>query len=366
MWRASNTSLTSPLALRNRAGLSFSEAAAIPETFFTVWANVFQLGKLQPGESILVHGGASGIGTTAVLLCHALGMTVYATVGQDEKIAALRPYATAINYKTDDFAEKIGQLTNDEGVDVILDIVGGPYFNRNLGLLKKDGRLVIIGFMGGRIAHEVDIQTLMLKRATAAEPKDIVGYVREASDAEVQQALTSAINNAPIWFATPPQERAAILERAAVLMESQMPTLMGILVREAGKTFSNAIAEVREAVDFLHYYAGAEQGAKAVEAMHHRQHRFIHLPLDGRAFDVDSDLCRAEAGAEDSQTEGEQRGGSDPQRQAEHQHAKHGEGHGGADDLAGTKALHQPRRAENTAHRPHRQTKQHHAHLCGG
>ncbi|STV65594.1 Quinone oxidoreductase [Klebsiella pneumoniae] len=88
------------------AGLSFSEAAAIPETFFTVWANVFQLGKLQPGESILVHGGASGIGTTAVLLCHALGMTVYATVGQDEKIAALRPYATAINYKTDDFAEK--------------------------------------------------------------------------------------------------------------------------------------------------------------------------------------------------------------------------------------------------------------------
>lgn len=89
-----------------------------------------------------------------------------------------------------------------------------------------------------------------------AEPKDIVGYVREASDAEVQQALTSAINNAPIWFATPPQERAAILERAAVLMESQMPTLMGIPVREAGKTFSNAIAEVREAVDFLHYYAG--------------------------------------------------------------------------------------------------------------
>ncbi len=119
------------------AGLSFSEAAAIPETFFTVWANVFQLGKLQPGESILVHGGASGIGTTAVLLCHALGMTVYATVGQDGKIAALRPYATAINYKTDDFAEKIGQLTNDEGVDVILDIVGGPYFNRNLGLLKR-------------------------------------------------------------------------------------------------------------------------------------------------------------------------------------------------------------------------------------
>lgn len=89
-----------------------------------------------------------------------------------------------------------------------------------------------------------------------AEPKDIVGYVREATEAEVEQATESAVNNAPIWFATPPQERAAILERAAVLMEDQMQQLIGILVREAGKTFSNAIAEVREAVDFLHYYAG--------------------------------------------------------------------------------------------------------------
>nr|WP_318382094.1 trifunctional transcriptional regulator/proline dehydrogenase/L-glutamate gamma-semialdehyde dehydrogenase [uncultured Enterobacter sp.] len=89
-----------------------------------------------------------------------------------------------------------------------------------------------------------------------AEPKDVVGYVREATEAEVAQALESAVNSAPIWFATPPQERAAILERAAMLMENQMQQLMGILVREAGKTFSNAIAEVREAVDFLHYYAG--------------------------------------------------------------------------------------------------------------
>ncbi|EIX9528288.1 NAD(P)H-quinone oxidoreductase [Klebsiella pneumoniae] len=174
------------------AGLSFSEAAAIPETFFTVWANVFQLGKLQPGESILVHGGASGIGTTAVQLCHALGMTVYDTVGQDEKIVALRPYATAINYKTDDFAEKIGQLTNDEGVDVILDIVGGPYFNRNLGLLKKDGRLVIIGFMGGRIAHEVDIQTLMLKRAT------VTGSTMRGRTAAEKQQIAEALRR-HVW-----------------------------------------------------------------------------------------------------------------------------------------------------------------------
>ncbi|WP_318392278.1 trifunctional transcriptional regulator/proline dehydrogenase/L-glutamate gamma-semialdehyde dehydrogenase [Enterobacter sp.] len=92
-----------------------------------------------------------------------------------------------------------------------------------------------------------------------AEPKDIVGYVREATADEVDQALESAVNAAPIWFATPPQERAAILERAAMLMENQMQQLIGILVREAGKTFSNAIAEVREAVDFLHYYAGQVQ-----------------------------------------------------------------------------------------------------------
>lgn len=118
------------------AGLSFSEAAAIPETFFTVWANVFQLGKLQRRKHSgprrrqrdWHHRGPAVPRAGDDRLCHRR---------RDEKIAALRPYATAINYKTDDFAEKIGQLTNDEGVDVILDIVGGPYFNRNLGLLKR-------------------------------------------------------------------------------------------------------------------------------------------------------------------------------------------------------------------------------------
>ena len=92
-----------------------------------------------------------------------------------------------------------------------------------------------------------------------ADPTDIVGEVREASEQEVAQALAASVNAGPIWFATPPQERAAILERAAVMMEGEMQTLIGILVREAGKTFSNAIAEVREAVDFLYYYAGPVQ-----------------------------------------------------------------------------------------------------------
>ena len=113
-------------------------------------------------------------------------------LARTKKIAALRPYATAINYKTDDFAEKIGQLTHDEGVDVVLDIVGGPYFNRNLGLLKKDGRLVIIGFMGGRIAHEVDIQTLMLKRAT------VTGSTMRGRTAAEKQEIAEALRR-HVW-----------------------------------------------------------------------------------------------------------------------------------------------------------------------
>lgn len=147
-------------------GLTFEEAAAVPETFFTVWANLFQMGKLKSGETALIHGGASGIGTTALSLCHQLGIKAYTTVGEESKIEALKEIAIGINYKQDDFEEKINQLTQDEGVDVILDIVGAPYFNKNLNLLKKDGRLVVIGFMGGRVVENFDVQTMMLKRAT--------------------------------------------------------------------------------------------------------------------------------------------------------------------------------------------------------
>lgn len=148
------------------AGLTFSEAAAIPETFFTVWANLFQMGGLQPGERVLIHGGASGIGTTAIMLSRELGMKVYATVGQESKAKALSSLATVINYKTHDFADEIARLTDGKGVDVILDIVGASYFNQNLSALSRDGRLVIIGFMGGRFVEQFDVQALMLKRAT--------------------------------------------------------------------------------------------------------------------------------------------------------------------------------------------------------
>ncbi|MBK0063275.1 MULTISPECIES: NAD(P)H-quinone oxidoreductase [unclassified Acinetobacter] len=145
--------------------LNFVQAAAIPETYYTVWANLFDIGQLKTGETALIHGGASGIGTTALSLCHALGIPTFCTVGNDDKVNQLQGMTTAINYKKDDFESVIREKTNQKGVDVILDIVGAKYFTQNMNLLKRDGRLVILGFMGGRIAKEFDLQQLILKRA---------------------------------------------------------------------------------------------------------------------------------------------------------------------------------------------------------
>lgn len=145
--------------------LSFIEAAAIPETYFTVWANLFQIGQLKKNETVLIHGGASGIGSTALSLCHAMGIQTFSTVGSEEKVEKLSSISTVINYKKQDFEQEILSLTDHQGVDVILDIIGAAYFNQNLRLLKRDGRLVIIGFMGGRKVDGFDIQELMLKRA---------------------------------------------------------------------------------------------------------------------------------------------------------------------------------------------------------
>lgn len=149
------------------AALTLIEAAAVPETFFTVWTNVFERGRLQPGESLLVHGGASGIGTTAIQLASALGARVYATAGNDAKLAlcdklgALR----TINYHSEKFYELIREQTGNRGVDVILDIVGAPYFRDNLRLLGDDGRLVIIAVLGGA-KSEINFGQILMKRLT--------------------------------------------------------------------------------------------------------------------------------------------------------------------------------------------------------
>ncbi|HNU11855.1 MAG TPA: NAD(P)H-quinone oxidoreductase [Rubrivivax sp.] len=132
-------------------GLSMIEAAAVPETFFTVWQNVFEIARLQPGETLLVHGGTSGIGVTATLLAKALGARVITTAGSDEKCAASLAIGAdhAINYRTQDFAAEARRLTEDKGVDVVLDMVAGDYVAREVQCLAEDGRLAIIAVQGG-------------------------------------------------------------------------------------------------------------------------------------------------------------------------------------------------------------------------
>lgn len=149
-------------------GLSLIDAASLPETYFTVWANLFDLGRLAPGESVLVHGGSSGIGVTAIQLGAAFGATLYATAGSDEKCAACLDLGAtaAINYHDEDFAAALQRVTHNSGVDVVLDMVGAPYMARNLQLLKRDGRLVQIAFMQGNIAKTLDLLPIMLKRLT--------------------------------------------------------------------------------------------------------------------------------------------------------------------------------------------------------
>ena len=147
-------------------GLSLIEAAAIPETFFTVWTNVFERGRLKKGESILIHGGTSGIGTTAIQLATAFGARVLTTAGSDEKCEAARQLgaAHAFNYRTTDWAAAAMDATDGRGLDVVLDMVGGDYIPRNLGLLATDGRLVQIAFLKQPKA-EIDFSVMMRKRA---------------------------------------------------------------------------------------------------------------------------------------------------------------------------------------------------------
>ncbi|WP_248732803.1 NAD(P)H-quinone oxidoreductase [Pseudomonas sp. MWU13-2517] len=147
-------------------GLDWIHAAAIPETFFTVWANLFGLGGAHKGQRALIHGGTSGIGTTALMLCREFGIQAFATAGSADKCAAITELgAEAINYREQDFAQVIAEKTGGHGVDVVLDIMGASYLNNNLKALAMDGRLVMLGFLGGGKAHDVDLLTILAKRA---------------------------------------------------------------------------------------------------------------------------------------------------------------------------------------------------------
>ncbi len=204
--------------------LTIAEAAGLPETFFTVYDNVFTRGRLKTGETFLVHGGSSGIGTVAIQLAKLFGARVIATAGSAEKCAFCRTLGAdlAINYKTQDFVEEVKKFTEKRGADVILDMVGGSYIQRNLSALGLEGRLVQIAFLEGHVVESFNFMPIMLKRLT------MMGSTMRsrslAQKAEVAEALRQKIwplldqgKAKPIIHATFPLEDA---RAAHELMES--------------------------------------------------------------------------------------------------------------------------------------------------
>lgn len=200
-------------------GVSMTQAAAIPETFFTVWANLFQLGRVRRGEVALIHGGSSGIGTTALMLCRELGVRTFATAGGSEKCEAIRELgAEAINYRQESFVEVVLARTEGRGADVILDIMGAAYFADNLATLARDGRLLLIGFLGGAVAEQVNLQTIMAKRAV------VTGSAMRPRSAQEKAAIAAGLREhvwpvlaqgrcRPMIHATYPLARAADAHR---------------------------------------------------------------------------------------------------------------------------------------------------------
>jgi NADPH2:quinone reductase len=210
-------------ALSVPAGLSMIEAAAIPETYFTVWTNVFDRGGLKSGETLLVHGGSSGIGTTAIMLAKAFGARVAATAGSEEKCEACRKLGAdlAINYRQEDFVEAVKAFTQGAGANVILDMVGGDYIGRNLKAAALHGRIVQIAFQKGSKV-EADLMPLMLKRLTLTgstlRPRSVAekAEIAHALEAKVWPLLVQG-QCKPVIYRTFPLSEAA---QAHALMES--------------------------------------------------------------------------------------------------------------------------------------------------
>jgi putative PIG3 family NAD(P)H quinone oxidoreductase len=209
-----------PQCLPIPANLDFVSAAAIPETFFTVWTNVFDRGRLKAGEDALFHGGASGIGTTAIQLARARGSRVFVTAGSEEKCRACEALgaAHAINYKTRDFVEAIRELTHNRGVDLILDIIAGSYVGRNLSALAIDGRLVQIGLQSGESTVPVDLWRILSRRLTITgstlrvRPVEEKGQIAAALRREVWPLLESGAVK-PVIYKTFPLRDAAAAHR---------------------------------------------------------------------------------------------------------------------------------------------------------
>ncbi|AML57904.1 NAD(P)H-quinone oxidoreductase [Serratia rubidaea] len=210
-------------ALPVPAGLSMTEAAAIPETFFTVWVNVFQRGHLQAGETVLIHGGTSGIGTVATLLAKAFCAHVITTVGSEEKRAASLALGAdvAINYRTEDFVEQTMKATNGKGANVIVDLIAGEYVAKNYQAAAMDGRIVQIGTQNG-VVKELNLMPLLLKRLTHTGSTLRARSVQDKAQiaADLRQKVWPLLERGavkPHIFQTFPLEQAADAHR---LMES--------------------------------------------------------------------------------------------------------------------------------------------------
>lgn len=210
-------------ALPLPAGYAFVEAAAIPETYFTVWSNLFRRGQLVAGEWALIHGGSSGIGTTAIQLAKAFGARVIVTAGSAEKCAACVALGAdiAVNYRTEDFVQRVKEATGGRGVDVVLDMIGGDYVSRNYVAAKEDGRIVQISLQKGPRA-EADFRLLMVKRLThtgsTLRPRLVSFKAEVAADLyENVWPLLAARKVAPVIDSTFPLTEAA---KAHALMEA--------------------------------------------------------------------------------------------------------------------------------------------------
>ena len=206
------------------AGYDAIRAGALPETTFTVWANLFQIGRLTKGETALVHGGTSGIGVTAIQLAHEFGARIFATAGSDDKCAACLKLGAdaAINYRTQDFVAEVKTLTEGRGVNVILDMVGAPYMARNVRSLGMDGRLVMIAFLQGSKVQEFDFVQVMVRRLTltGSTMRPRTTAQKGAIAAELREKVWPVLDAgrcAPVIHATFPLAQAAEAHR---LMES--------------------------------------------------------------------------------------------------------------------------------------------------
>jgi putative PIG3 family NAD(P)H quinone oxidoreductase len=201
------------------SGLDVVHAAAVPETFFTVWTNVFQRGRLGRGERILVHGGTSGIGTTAIQLARAFGATVFATAGSDAKCRACEELGAsrAFNYRSDDFVEAVREATGGLGVDVVLDIIGGDYLQRNIDCLAMNGRLVQVGLIGGA-KTQINLMPILHRRLTLTgstlRPRSVEEKGALARELEKHVwPLLAAGTVRPVVWRTFPLEQAADAHR---------------------------------------------------------------------------------------------------------------------------------------------------------